>query len=94
VAPATKELIDAEVRKIVDECYADALELLRKHRPQLDTLAHRLLEAETLDEDDAYEAAGIDRGSAPGAVARGDAPGFNPAPGVPAAPVAGQSASS
>jgi cell division protease FtsH len=94
VAPATKELIDAEVRKIVDECYADALELLRKHRPQLDTLAHRLLEAETLDEDDAYEAAGIDRGSAPGAVARGEAPGFNPAPGLPVAPVAGQSASS
>ncbi|HEY0533077.1 MAG TPA: ATP-dependent zinc metalloprotease FtsH [Actinoplanes sp.] len=94
VAPATKELIDAEVRKIVDACYAEALELLRGHRPQLNQLAHRLLEAETLDEDDAYAAAGIDRGTAPGAVARGEGPGHNPAPGLPVVPVAGQSASS
>ena len=52
VAPATKELIDAEVRKIVDACYAEAVELLREHRDQLDRLAHTLLEVETLDEDD------------------------------------------
>jgi cell division protease FtsH len=91
VAPATKELIDAEVRKIVDECYADALQLLRAHRGQLDQLAHRLLQAETLDEDDAYAAAGIDRDTAPGAVARGEVPGVAPAPGLPAAPVAPQS---
>ncbi|WP_239117864.1 ATP-dependent zinc metalloprotease FtsH [Paractinoplanes ferrugineus] len=86
VAPATKELIDAEVRKIVDECYADALRLLRAHRPQLDQLAHRLLENETLDEGDAYAAAGIDRRTAPGAVARGETPGTVPAPGITAAP--------
>jgi cell division protease FtsH len=86
VAPATKELIDAEVRKIVDECYADALRLLREHRPQLDQLAHKLLESETLDEGDAYAAAGIDRSTAPGAVARGETPGTAPAPGIPAAP--------
>ena len=95
VAPATKELIDAEVRKIVDECYADALDLLRGHRPQLDQLAHRLLEAETLDEDDAYAAAGIDRDTAPGAIARGEGPSHLPAPGIPvgpAAPVAPRSA--
>ncbi|MGK5682055.1 ATP-dependent zinc metalloprotease FtsH [Actinoplanes sp. URMC 104] len=83
VAPATKELIDAEVRKIVDECYAEALALLRSHRTQLDHLAGRLLETETLDEADAYAAAGIDRGTAPGAVARGEAPGALPAPGLP-----------
>jgi cell division protease FtsH len=91
VAPATKELVDAEVRKIVDECYAEALELLRGHRPQLNELAHRLLEAETLDEDDAYAAAGIDRGSAPGAVARGESAGISAAPGVPVGPVSGVS---
>jgi cell division protease FtsH len=93
VAPATKELVDAEVRKIVDECYAEALGLLRGHRPQLDQLAHRLIEAETLDEDDAYAAAGIDRDTAPGALARGDAPGHAPAPGLPVVPVASQSPS-
>jgi cell division protease FtsH len=86
VAPATKELIDAEVRKIVDACYAEALELLRDHRGQLDRLAHRLLESETLDEADAYAAAGIDRATAPGAVARGESPGVAPVPGLPPAP--------
>jgi cell division protease FtsH len=86
VAPATKELIDAEVRKIVDECYAEALELLRGHRAQLNSLAHKLLQSETLDEDDAYSAAGVDRSTAPGAVARGEAPGGHPAPGMPAVP--------
>jgi cell division protease FtsH len=84
VAPATKELIDAEVRKIVEACYAEALSLLRSHRAQLDQLAGKLLETETLDEDDAYAAAGIDRGSAPGAVARGEVPGTGRAPGLPA----------
>ncbi|WP_433717696.1 ATP-dependent zinc metalloprotease FtsH [Actinoplanes sp. CA-051413] len=83
VAPATKELVDAEVRKIVDECYDEALSLLRGHREQLSALAHRLLEAETLDEADAYAAAGIDREQAPGAVARGEIPGKPPAPGLP-----------
>jgi cell division protease FtsH len=72
VAPATKELIDREVRTIVDDCYADALRLLESHRPQLDRLAHRLLEAETLDEGEAYQAAGIPPESAPGAVSRGE----------------------
>ncbi|WP_306215982.1 ATP-dependent zinc metalloprotease FtsH [Actinoplanes sp. RD1] len=79
VAPATKELIDAEVRKIVEECYAEALFLLRSHRTQLDNLARRLLDTETLDEDDAYAAAGIDPAHAPGA----GGPGLDPAPGLP-----------
>jgi cell division protease FtsH len=83
VAPATKELIDSEVRKIVDACYAEALDLLRGHRAQLDRLARKLLESETLDEDAAYEAAGISRDKAPGAVARGETPGTGPAPGLP-----------
>jgi cell division protease FtsH len=75
IAQATRELMDSEVRKIVDECYAEALELLR-----------RLIESETLDEDDAYAAAGIARESAPGAVARGEVPGIAPAPGLPPEP--------
>jgi len=75
LAPATKELVDSEVRKIVEECYAEALRLLREHREQLSRLARRLLETETLDEEDAYAAAGIDRQTAPGAVARGETDG-------------------
>src|SRR5581483_4113554 len=54
VAPATKELVDREVRRIVEECYGEAVSTLTGHRPQLDALAHRLLDRETLDEDEAY----------------------------------------
>jgi len=84
VAPATKELVDKEVRRIVDECYAEAVATLGEHREQLDRLAQTLLDRETLDEDDAYAAAGIRREMAPGAVARGEVPGASPAPGLPA----------
>jgi len=83
VAPATKELVDTEVRRIVDECYAEAVATLRGHREQLNRLAHTLLARETLDEEEAYAAAGIRRENAPAAVARGEVPGTKPAPGLP-----------
>jgi cell division protease FtsH len=83
VAPATKELVDREVRRIVDECYDEAVDTLRAHREKLDRLARTLLQHETLDEDDAYAAAGISRETAPAALARGDVPGTRPAPGMP-----------
>jgi cell division protease FtsH len=62
----TRELIDREVRRIVDECYVRAVDQLRENRERLDGLATKLLERETLDQDAAYEAAGYVRGSAPG----------------------------
>ena len=61
LAAETRELFDAEVRRIVDECYARALGLLRTHRDQLDALVAALLEQETLDEAEAYRIAGIER---------------------------------
>ncbi|MFB9239101.1 ATP-dependent zinc metalloprotease FtsH [Plantactinospora siamensis] len=83
VAPGTRELVDGEVRRIVEDCYAEALATLREHREQLDRLARTLLRQETLDEADAYAAAGIPRDAAPAAVARGETPGADPAPGLP-----------
>jgi cell division protease FtsH len=65
VSQATQELIDAEVRRIVDEEQAATEELLAENRDKLDSLAETLLERETLDEADAYAAAGIDRAPAP-----------------------------
>ncbi|MGD0984720.1 MAG: ATP-dependent zinc metalloprotease FtsH [Acidimicrobiales bacterium] len=59
VAPATKELVDTEVHRIIEECYEQALSTLRDNRAHLDGLAHTLLNRETLDEDEAYAAAGI-----------------------------------
>ncbi len=56
---ATRELIDAEVRRIVSEAYQLALSRLREHRDRLDALAQALLDRETLDEEDAYQAAGF-----------------------------------
>jgi len=47
---ATSELIDAEVRGIVEECHRDADRLLAEHRDKLEGLAQALLKAESLDE--------------------------------------------
>ena len=71
VAPATQELVDQSVRRIVEECYAEAEATLQSHRGQLDRLAAALLEHETLDEDDAYAVAGIRRETAPATVGAG-----------------------
>jgi cell division protease FtsH len=62
VAEATQELVDAEVRRIVDEELDSTRALLGENREKLDALAQALLERETLDEVDAYAAAGIERG--------------------------------
>jgi cell division protease FtsH len=49
---AVAEQIDAEVRKIVDESYKLAKRLLTKYRKQLDAVAQKLLEVETLTRED------------------------------------------
>src|SRR5215207_3104323 len=61
VSGATQELVDAEVRRIVDEEQDNTERLLAENRERLDSLAEALLERETLDEADAYAAAGIER---------------------------------
>jgi cell division protease FtsH len=61
-ALATRELVDEEARRIIDECYAEALQTLRERRGNLESLAGRLLEKETLDEQEAYAAAGLAQG--------------------------------
>ena len=57
----TLELIDDEVKRIISECAEEAKQMLAEHREQLDHLAETLLASETLDEADAYAAAGIPR---------------------------------
>jgi cell division protease FtsH len=49
------------VRRIVDEAHQQVMSLLRENRGKLDSLASALLEHETLDEEDAYAAAGVPR---------------------------------
>ncbi|MCU0306787.1 MAG: ATP-dependent zinc metalloprotease FtsH [Thermoleophilia bacterium] len=67
VSERTRQMVDDEVRRIVEECYAEAVRLLRENRPRLDALAHALLEHETLDEADAYRAADMGRSGKVGA---------------------------
>ncbi len=57
----TQELVDEEVRRIVEEAHLEVRDLLEESRHHLDSLAAALLENETLDEDDAYRAAGLGR---------------------------------
>jgi len=54
-------IVDDEVRRIVDECYAEARRSLREHRDKLDSIVSQLLQRETLEEKEIYAAAGIDR---------------------------------
>jgi cell division protease FtsH len=67
VSPATQKLLDDEVRRIVDEAHDEVVALLQQNRNKLDSLANALLEHETLDEDDAYAAAGVERTPTPAA---------------------------
>jgi cell division protease FtsH len=57
----TREMVDEEVRRILEECEHTAMTELKAHRDQLEALTQALLEHETLDEADAYRIAGIDR---------------------------------
>jgi len=49
LSPETRKLIDAEVKRIIDEQYQRAQQLLREHRPALERLTQELLRCETVD---------------------------------------------
>jgi cell division protease FtsH len=58
-SPQTQWLVDQEVQRMVEEAHDEVTKLLSSHRGQLDSLAHALLLAETLDSAAAYAAAGV-----------------------------------
>ena len=45
----TAEEIDAEVKRLLDQAYADAKDILLQHREQLDRISSELLRNETMD---------------------------------------------
>ncbi len=61
VSETTQRIVDDEVRRIAEEAHMRVQRLLAEHRPQLDSMVEALLEHETLDEPDAYAAAGVPR---------------------------------
>ncbi len=52
VSDKTADIIDAEIRRIVDEAYFDAEDILKKNSVELERLANGLLEYETLNGDE------------------------------------------
>jgi cell division protease FtsH len=48
----TAEAIDSEVKKITDQAYKSAKELIEKNKDKLERIAKALLKYETLDADD------------------------------------------
>ncbi|WP_345409317.1 hypothetical protein [Nonomuraea salmonea] len=60
-SPVTLAMVDEEARRIVDECYERAVQVLSDNRDKLDAIVAALLEHETLDEAGAYAAAGLPR---------------------------------
>jgi cell division protease FtsH len=59
VSPETQQLVDEEIRQMVAAAHDEVMTLLRENRHKLDSLAEALLEHETLDQFDAYAAAGL-----------------------------------
>src|SRR5665811_1929470 len=49
---AVSEQIDVQVRRLVDEAHQKAKQILTQYRDRLDAVAHRLLEIETLNQDE------------------------------------------
>jgi len=67
VSEETQRILDEEVRRIVAASHDEVVALLNENRHRLDSLARSLLEHETLDQQDAYAAAGIEpRAADPG----------------------------
>jgi cell division protease FtsH len=64
ISDSLLDAVDEEVRRITDECYAEARRLLRENRGKLDAIVKQLLAHESLSEPEIYAAAGIPRPAA------------------------------
>jgi cell division protease FtsH len=61
VSDSMLDAVDEEVHRIADECLGEARRLLKENRARLDAVVERLLERETLDEEEVYAVAGLPR---------------------------------
>ena len=60
ISERTKELLDNEMRRLLDECEVQATEILTSNDDRMTWLVDALLERETLDEAEAYRIAKVD----------------------------------
>jgi len=63
---ATARDVDTEVKRIADECLAEATRLLTEHRPQLVALTQALLKDDSLDEEEILSVTGLQPASSGG----------------------------
>jgi len=84
---STQRLIDEEVRRLVEGAHGEVTRLLTAHRDQLEGLAQALLKAETLDEGDAYAAAGVPAPPQEPSSTAPASPAEEPSPAAPPSPV-------
>jgi cell division protease FtsH len=59
ISPETAGLADEEERRIVGECYQDAIRMLKENRERLDHLSDAVLKKDTLEQDEIYAATGL-----------------------------------
>lgn len=52
VSPKMQEIIDGEIRQIMESCYKEASRILKKDKGKLDKVAQELMKKETLDRED------------------------------------------
>ncbi len=84
----TARKIDAEIKKLIDDAYAHATELLTKHADALKRLAEALLEFETLDREQVQDLiAGTDMRNPPSQPIDNTVPGNQTDEGVPKHPI-------
>jgi cell division protease FtsH len=60
ISPVTQQLVDEEVRHLINEAHEQVTQLMSHNRDKLDALARALLGHETLEQDEAYAAAGME----------------------------------
>ena len=60
ISPVTQQLVDEEVRHLIEEPHEQVTQLMSANRDKLDALASALLENETVEQDEAYAAASIE----------------------------------
>ena len=59
ISPVTQQLVDEEVRHLIEDAHEQVTHLMSANRDKLEGLAEALLGHETLEQDEAYAAAGI-----------------------------------
>jgi cell division protease FtsH len=60
ISPETRHRVDEEVRHLIEAAHEEVTQLLSENRDKLDALAQALLDRETLEQNEAYAAAGIE----------------------------------